>query len=461
MNIEIMEMRDPEVAAMLQAFYSRSPKPIRERLRELDAEWLLEPTQNTQESQLTALKQKLNQWYVGYNHASIGELGEIVIFIEDVSFVAAKAIQHHSLYKGQEVSTRYVDFSNARPAQDVQVNTELFLLQREAYIEINRLAVELYQDRYQEFENDPAFTKTVKAKAFDLARGFLPVSCRTSLAWTTNLRNAADHLERLAYHPLPELRSLVLLLADRLEKHYPSAFGRYKDREGTGLVDRILVALNNPDLRETRGLPSVYAGTKTPTLRPLYIDTPSQVSARNLYRLAGMLDFGTWRDLARHRVNLTLWPGYIEKSILVATLLLYYSDQEQFVLDAEIHSGMAQDIQHCLSKSRAARRVKTWLVDQDVQVRMMPQGNRIMRQPTPVDMILPEPNLRYIAHLRTQKTVHNNLRAFMRGAVEGSITVPDFPQRLHYDLSNSMDLVVDNWTLKRGLQDIVKKEGGA
>lgn len=46
------------------------------------------------------------------------------------------------------------------------------------------------------------YRKSIHAKAFDIARGFLPAGTTTLLSWHTNLRQAYDHIQQLRYHPL-------------------------------------------------------------------------------------------------------------------------------------------------------------------------------------------------------------------------------------------------------------------
>lgn len=88
-----------EDLAMIQSLYSRDPQSI---LRHL-----LEVAQK-------GASRFMEQFYVNYNHESIGNCGNILIAYEGVSMLAAKAIQDSQLYNGQEASTRYIDFSGQR-----------------------------------------------------------------------------------------------------------------------------------------------------------------------------------------------------------------------------------------------------------------------------------------------------------------------------------------------------------
>ena len=81
------DVPSPEDTAMLHALYSRSPKSVQEHLKQV------------REKGSSAFHKK---FYVGFGHKSIGDCGTTSIFIENVSMLAAKAIQDNPLYNGQE-----------------------------------------------------------------------------------------------------------------------------------------------------------------------------------------------------------------------------------------------------------------------------------------------------------------------------------------------------------------------
>ena len=81
-DIFVIDDQHPEDLAMLQALYSRSPASV--------------------VSHLDKLKQSgsgkfMDQYYVGYGHASIGDCGATTLFIEQVSMLVAKAVQDNPL----------------------------------------------------------------------------------------------------------------------------------------------------------------------------------------------------------------------------------------------------------------------------------------------------------------------------------------------------------------------------
>lgn len=101
LNIEVgtTDHLDPEVQAMLLAMYSRSYAPIGSRLPD------------TAESVLQH-KEKLAKFFLSWGHKSVGQLGATTAWFEGVSQLAAKAIEYHNLFNGQESSTRYINYEN-------------------------------------------------------------------------------------------------------------------------------------------------------------------------------------------------------------------------------------------------------------------------------------------------------------------------------------------------------------
>src|SRR5271155_3948208 len=88
----------PEKSAFALARYSRSPDSIRESI-----EWV-----RTHDS-----AKFLESFYFQYGHASIADLGHVVLCFEGVSELAATEIEDEQLWDGQARSSRYQDFSRS------------------------------------------------------------------------------------------------------------------------------------------------------------------------------------------------------------------------------------------------------------------------------------------------------------------------------------------------------------
>ena len=87
-----------EKSAYALARYSRSPDSIRESL-----EWVR--THNSEKF--------LESFYFQYGHASIADLGHIVMCFEGISELAATEVEDEPLWDGQAKSSRYQDFSQS------------------------------------------------------------------------------------------------------------------------------------------------------------------------------------------------------------------------------------------------------------------------------------------------------------------------------------------------------------
>lgn len=81
----------PELKAMTMARYSRDVGSVTDRL----------PTTEQIEDS-TKAAENMQKYYIGYGHKSVGQLAGTDIFFEGVSQIAAKAIENHPLYNGQE-----------------------------------------------------------------------------------------------------------------------------------------------------------------------------------------------------------------------------------------------------------------------------------------------------------------------------------------------------------------------
>src|SRR5215831_11009083 len=87
-----------EKCAYALARYSRSPDSIRQSI-----EWVR--THNAQSF--------LESFYFQYGHASIADLGHVVVCFEGMSELAATEIEDENLWDGQAKSSRYQDFSKS------------------------------------------------------------------------------------------------------------------------------------------------------------------------------------------------------------------------------------------------------------------------------------------------------------------------------------------------------------
>lgn len=289
----------PESEAMLQALHSRSIGGIR--------------------SHLEVLKKKgsekfMSTFYVGYGHKSIGDCGSATVFVEGISMLAAKAIQDWRLYNGQEASTRYIPFGEQpflNPAGSAH-GKSILERWRKFYVENMETVVESLFKRFPkgEDEKDGDYEKAIRARGFDIMRGFLPAGATTNVAWRMELRQFADELMVLRHHPFEEVRVIAETVEEALREAYPSSFN-HKHHEATEEYNRLWMHHDyyfDPetigDFRLSRnGIDAERVGRYRRIFknRPPKTELPQFVADTGTVGFEFLLDFGSFRDLQRHR----------------------------------------------------------------------------------------------------------------------------------------------------------------
>jgi hypothetical protein len=261
--------------------------------------------------------------------------------------LAAKAIQDTPLYNGQEASTRcffnfcvrcfnglgrYLDFAK-QPLVGERDRIQHDLMQFYSTV-INEMR-DVLHTRHPRLEGQSQSThnKAIDARAFDIARGFLPAGMTTFVSWHTNLRQAHDHLKRLRHHPLKEVSEIAHDVLEALKSRYSASFlhKTYADEEEyvcqkqtrTFLIfDRYLKACSHltysdhvrtysdlvdsaddfkfqSNLRFGKGLPQTV--TDLLNNRPPKAELPARFRELGDITFQFPLDFGSYRDLQRHR----------------------------------------------------------------------------------------------------------------------------------------------------------------
>jgi thymidylate synthase ThyX len=416
-----------EDEAMLQALYSRSPASVLSHLDKL-AE--------------VGSGKFMASFYVGYGHKSIGDCGDTTIFIEGVSMLVAKAIQDWALYNGQEVSTRYVDFAT-QPFHSIGNEMVLFQEQfRQFYVDSLPLVKESLRKRYpkQDDEEEGKYDKAITARAFDILRGFLPAGALTSLAWHTNLRQAADKLNWLLSHPLAEVRDVAMRVKQALQQAHPNSFGHkqyeksvvYRDvcmaRDYYFSTKRLFsdVVLSRNSLSES--LLDEYRNVLNS--RPEKTELPKQIAEVGQLQFEFAIDFGSFRDVQRHRAVTQRMPLL---GISQGFHAWYLNE-----LPAEVFA-------HAVTLLNA---VESWYslqfeTAEDLQY-AVPMGYKV-----PCRMTGDLPALVYLVELRSSSTVHPTLRKVAQdmGKIIALLGIP-----VYLDESDS-----GRFDVKRGNQDIVAK----
>lgn len=200
---------DPEVLAYAMAKYSRSALSMRESLAEISAQ---------------RAEQFLNTFYFQYGHRSIADLAHIAFAVERLSLLAAIVLVDEQRWDGQERSTRYQNFLKSGwyfPNFGPEAETaKLYAGTVEglfaAYQRTTAAVLEALRQRVPRPDamKPEAYERTLKARAFDVARYLLPLATNTSLGQIVNARTLETQVSRLLSHPVAEIRDLGLKLRE-------------------------------------------------------------------------------------------------------------------------------------------------------------------------------------------------------------------------------------------------------
>ncbi len=432
----------PEAEAMLQALHSRSHGGIRKHLKILAEK---------------GFEAFIKSFYVGYGHKSIGDCGTGTIFIEGVSMFVAKAIQDWLLYSGQEESTRFMDFSTQAfidpigSPESARVLEEWRTFYLAALGPVQTHLREQFPRKAE--ENEGVYEKAIKARSFDILRGFLPSGSSTSLTWHSNLRQAADHIALLRHHPLAEVQAVAEAMEQALNEAYPSSFGQ-KRYDATEEYHQLwmhagyyfsgsVMRYSDSNIPRERGLKVVRDGIDRSLLeweylafiesRPPKTELPKQMAEAGTMQFEFLLDFGSFRDLQRQR-------SVIQRMPLVTADFGMHPWYFDSLPKRERHA--AQDL-----VSKQLQAIAKFGAPATVLQYYYPMG---MCVPCRVTGDLPA--LVYIAELRAQVVVHPTLH-------EVALWIADaLLKRFDYlGLKLYVDRNKGRFDVKRGLQDIVQK----
>ena len=194
---------DPEVLAYAMAKYSRSSLSMRESLSEISAQ---------------RAEQFLNTFYFQYGHRSIADLAHIAFAVERLSLLAAIVLVDEQRWDGQERSTRYQNFHKSgwyfpefgADSTSAHLYAETIENLFATYQRTTSAVLEALRRRVARPDamKPEAYERTLKARAFDVARYLLPLATNTSLGQIVNARTLETQVSRLLSHPLAEVRDL-------------------------------------------------------------------------------------------------------------------------------------------------------------------------------------------------------------------------------------------------------------
>lgn len=306
MKIFAYDEFNPEDMAMMQALYSRSAESV---------------TVHAEKVKASGSGKFMERFYVGYGHGSIGDCGSTTLFIEGVSMLVAKAIQQWPLYSGQETSSRYIDMSKQLVVDPLGTKESKAILDKwmKFYTENQeRMRVHL-RTRYpiKAGEDNAVYERAINARIFDTLRAFLPAGVTTQLSWHTNLRQAHDKTALLKYYPLPEVRDVASKIHETLKtkyahsfvhKEYPEqeAYRKYCAEKYTFFTEKKYAGdftartnIKRVDLEKLKDLLKK---------RPQKTNLPYELAELGNVTFEFLLDFGSFRDIHRHRNGVCQMP---------------------------------------------------------------------------------------------------------------------------------------------------------
>jgi thymidylate synthase ThyX len=194
---------DPEVLAYAMAKYSRSALSMRDSLKEISSQ---------------RAEQFLNTFYFQYGHRSIADLAHLAFAVERLSLLAAIVLVDEQRWDGQERSTRYQNFrksgwympefgADGGAAGIFRTSVEASFA---AYHEVAEGVLESLKGRVPRPDSmkPEAWERTLKARAFDVARYLLPLATNTSLGQIVNARTLENQVSRLLSSEFAEVRQL-------------------------------------------------------------------------------------------------------------------------------------------------------------------------------------------------------------------------------------------------------------
>jgi thymidylate synthase ThyX len=198
----------PEKCAYALARYSRSPDSIRQSI-----DWV-----RTHDS-----AKFLESFYFQYGHASIADLGHVVLCFEGISELAATEIEDEQLWDGQARSSRYQDFSKSGFITPPEFDAAQGAAYQEAaakllagYNQIHAQASAYLADQLPRPETmkPDAYKRNIAARAFDVARYLLCFGIPTGVGQVTSIRTLERQIRRLKTSEYAEIRELASEIAE-------------------------------------------------------------------------------------------------------------------------------------------------------------------------------------------------------------------------------------------------------
>ena len=228
----------PEKSAYALARYSRSPDSIEQSIRWVHGH---------------SSEKFWEQFYFDYGHASIADLGHVIVCFEEISELAAIRLEDEPLWDGQAKSSRYQNFASSRwfiPGHIRGSETEAL------YEGILRSLGDVYRllhEPLKQFlaEREPRresmkqadYDRTIAARAFDVTRYLLPLAAKTNVGQVVSIRTLEKQITRFLSSQLPELRAIGEDLKDACQRPPVNLWSDLCGQTGGSLSDPLAPTL--------------------------------------------------------------------------------------------------------------------------------------------------------------------------------------------------------------------------
>ncbi len=339
-NVFALRNLPEEVAAVLFAYYSRSPDGLRENLLKLMEEGDLEMADAAQSAAppLAQAQEKARafheKWVVGYGHGSVAEHAVVKLAVENVSILASKLIEDCRLASFTEKSTRYVRFDATRMYYPESImQSALAGSYRDCIERLMDAYAAWMEPFYQEIkartpqgekQTPRGYETALRATVYDILRYLLPAATHTNIGITVNARSLETMITKLLSHPLPEARALggevkreaTLEVPTLLKYADPSEYreGQYRQTQPvcaeTASQNRAKIIgpyLNEEQVLALTAMPADAANPAEFSLDSLLggrgrHDPAPRCLERVSLTFEITMDYGAFRDVQRHRM---------------------------------------------------------------------------------------------------------------------------------------------------------------
>ncbi len=193
----------PEKSAYALARYSRSTDSIEDSIRWVHAH---------------SSEKFWEQFYFDYGHASIADLGHVIICFEHISELAATRLEDEPLWDGQAKSSRYQNFGPSgcfvpeaiRGTETEGVYQGILRSLTNAYERLHEPVKAYLVGRTPRPEGmqPTVYDRTMAARTFDVTRYLLPLAVRTNVGQVVSVRTLEKQIARLLSAQLPELQTI-------------------------------------------------------------------------------------------------------------------------------------------------------------------------------------------------------------------------------------------------------------